>query len=355
MHIRTPLIESLTLSQRWNKRVFLKLENLQPTGSFKIRGIGLLCESGFKEGKRCFVSSSGGNAGYAAAYAAKELKVQITVFVPSTTSYDFRRRIESLGAEIRVSGNVWDETHKAALTFSREHNALYISPFDHPLIWRGHSSIVDEISEEIEKPDAVVVSVGGGGLLCGVVDGLKRHSWNDVPVVAVETEGTASFAASQKANRLVTLKEITGVAKSLGAKTVAAQTLECANNHPISSVVVTDRDAVSACISFANDHRFLVEPACGASLSIAYNNIPILNKARTVVIVVCGGIGVSLVDLQKWQEELLISPLSNHQPNIPQLDNSLCAGVVAFDNINTPADNCSSRISIVSKYNFIRK
>jgi L-serine/L-threonine ammonia-lyase len=299
------LIESIPLSQRWGKRVFLKLENLQPTGSFKIRGIGLLCQQGKADGFDTFVSSSGGNAGYAAAYAARGLHTTCIVFVPGTTPPELRQQIAALGAEVRVAGEVWDETHLQALAYAEEHHALYVPPFDHPLIWRGHATLVDEVAEEIEKPDALVVSVGGGGLLCGVMEGLQRQGWNEVAVAAVETEGTASLAACLRAGQLVTLQEITGVATTLGAKTVTPRALEWAQQHPIQSVVVSDAQAVSACLAFADDHRFLVEPACGASLALAYQQHPALKVAQTVVIVVCGGIGVSLARLRGWQANLL--------------------------------------------------
>jgi L-serine/L-threonine ammonia-lyase len=301
LHIRTPLLESLPLSRRWGKQVFLKMENLQPSGSFKIRGIGLLCQTGRDAGVRHFVSSSGGNAGYAAAYAGRKLAVPTTVFVPSTTPVRLRQQIEMQGAEIKVAGDVWDETHEAALEFSQASDALYVSPFDHPLIWKGHSTIVDEIVEEIGRPDAIVVSVGGGGLLCGAIEGLRRHGLASTPVVAVETEGTASLAASLQAGKLVTLERITGVAKSLGAKTVARQAFEWSKQHPVQSVVVTDSVAIDACVRFADDHKCIVEPACGASLSVAYRRQAILEEADRVVIVVCGGIAVDLEQLQTWR------------------------------------------------------
>jgi L-serine/L-threonine ammonia-lyase len=301
LHIRTPLIESLPLSKRWGKQVLLKMENLQPSGSFKIRGIGLLCQTGRDEGVKHFVSSSGGNAGYAAAYAGRKLAVPTTVFVPSTTPAGLRRQIEAQGAEVKVAGDVWDETHEAALEFSQVRDALYVSPFDHPLIWKGHSTIVDEIVEEIGRPDAVVVSVGGGGLLCGMIEGLQRHDLAATPVVAVETEGTASLAASLQAGKLVTLEQITGVAKSLGAKTVARQAFEWSRQHPVQPVVVTDDEAIDACVQFADDHKCIVEPACGASLSVAYQRQAILEGADRVVIVVCGGIAVDLELLQAWR------------------------------------------------------
>lgn len=301
LHIHTPLVESSPLSERTGKRILLKMENLQPAGSFKIRGIGLLCEYGKRDGVRHFVSSSGGNAGYAAAYAGRKLNVRTTVFVPETTPPDARRKIASQGAEVKVAGGVWDEADEEALAFSRKASGLYVSPFDHPLIWEGHATIVDEIAQEMDKPDEIVLSVGGGGLLCGVIEGLQRNGWQDVDVLAAETEGTASLAASLEKGRLVTLDKITGVATTLGAKTVAREALERAKHHPVRSVVVTDTEAIEACVQFADEHRCLVEPACGASLALTYSRPESLAGAESVVIIVCGGIGVTLEKIERWR------------------------------------------------------
>jgi L-serine/L-threonine ammonia-lyase len=301
LHIRTPLIESFLLSRILNKQVFLKMENMQPAGSFKIRGIGLLCQDGKEKGITHFVASSGGNAGYAAAYAGRKLNVATTVFVPNTTPSTLREQIERQGAEVRVIGDVWDETHGEALRFSHEMNALYISPFDHPLIWKGHATIIDEISEDLGHPGVIILSVGGGGLLCGVIEGLRRNGLSSTPIFAVETEGTASLSASLHAGKLITLENITGVAKSLGAKTVAQQAYDWSIQYRVRSMVVTDSEAIHACLCFADDHRCLVEPACGASLSVAYQNHPLLEKAERIVIIVCGGIGIDMETLQKWR------------------------------------------------------
>ena len=155
----------------------MKLENTQPTGTFKIRGIGNLCLHAVKKGVKHFVSYSGGNAGNAAAYAVRNLGVKTTVFIPSTTPVDAIAKIEGQEAEVIVEGNVWDETAEYASDFAEEVKGHYISPFDHPLIWEGNATIIDEIAEEIDKPDAIILSVGGGGLFCGVNEGLLRNRW----------------------------------------------------------------------------------------------------------------------------------------------------------------------------------
>lgn len=304
LHVKTPLIESPEISSLTGKKIFLKLENTQPAFSFKIRGIGLLCQKAIEEGKTQFISSSGGNAGYAAAYAGKMLGIKTTVFVPSTTPQDTINKIKQLNAEVLTKGDVWDETDKFARNLAKAVNGLYISPFDDPVIWQGHATIIDEIAEKIDKPDAIILSVGGGGLLCGVIEGLHRNNWQDVPVIASETVGAASFHEAQKAGKLVTLDKIDSIAKSLGAKTVAQQTLEWNKIHEIKSLVVTDKQAVNACLNFANHHRFLVEPACGASLAIAYNKNEILKNAKTIVVIVCGGIGVDMHKLEEWKNNL---------------------------------------------------
>ena len=145
-------------------------------------------------------------------------------------------------------------------------------PFEHPTIWEGHASMIDEIKEQMKGavPDAICVSVGGGGLLCGVLIGLRRNGWENVHVVATETRGADSFATAMRAGKPVSLPGgITSIAKSLGATTVSANAVAMSLEHPggVTPVVVPDAAAVRACCLFADDHRCLVEPACGAALA----------------------------------------------------------------------------------------
>ncbi|CAM9547542.1 unnamed protein product [Bubo scandiacus] len=312
-HIISPVLESLALSRAAGTKVYMKLENVQPTGSFKIRGIGHLCQEAAKKGCRRFVCSSGGNAGLAAAYAAKKLGLPVTVVVPSTTGPATVRKLEELGAAVEVSGQVWDEANERALELAQTEGWVNIHPFDHPLVWQGHASLVQELKDSLEtKPDAILLAVGGGGLLAGVVAGLRQVGWQDVPIVAAETWGAHSFHVALEAGQLVSLPDITSVAKCLGAKTVAARALECARECQVISQVVEDTEAVRAVERFLDDERMLVQPACGAVLALLYTGrlqrLQVEGRLRTplasVVVVVCGGSSIQAAQLRALKSQL---------------------------------------------------
>ena len=301
LYINTPLIESLSVGADLDARVWLKLEAMQPCGSFKARGIGYACKKYLEDGATALVSSSGGNAGLAVAYAGRLLGVSVTVVVPQTTKKRAIDLIKREGAEVIVHGKNWDEAHQRASLIAQD-KAAYIHPFDDPAIWEGHISLVDEICETGVRPDVIILSVGGGGLLCGVVEGLKRHTWHDVPVVAVETSGADCFSAACKANEHIAIDSISSIATSLGARKVAKRAFELRNEHQIYNYVVSDKDALDGCNRFLEDHRILVEPACGASLSVVYSEADVLHDKHNIFIIVCGGVGVTGAQLKEWNQ-----------------------------------------------------
>jgi L-serine/L-threonine ammonia-lyase len=282
--------------------VFLKMEAFQSVGSFKIRGLGAACQTRWQTGVRRFVCASGGNAGYAVAYAGHQLGAAVTIVVPKTTSAWMQDIIRREQAQVIIHGDAWDEAHFFAMELAKEKNAAYIHAFDDPQVWQGHASIIREIAETKIKPGAIVVSVGGGGLLCGLLQGLHQVGWKDVPVLAVETEGAASFAASVHAGRLITLEKITSIATTLGARTVTAEALAWTKRHKIIPWIVTDRAAVNACQRFADEHRVLVEPACGAALATIYDHAKPLEGLSPIVVIVCGGAGVNRQLLEEWDK-----------------------------------------------------
>ena len=304
LHIETPLLESRAMTLAAGRAIWLKLEAMQPPGSFKIRGIGLACQEYVRRGAERLISSSGGNAGLAVAYAGRHLAVPVVVVVPETTSAKAKDLIRQEGAEVIVHGASWHEANALALSMVGDSDA-FLHPFDDPLIWQGHSTLVDEVVRSGVRPDAVVLSVGGGGLLSGVVEGLHRNGWSEIPVIAAETTGADALAQSLQAGFRVKLAAITSIATSLAAPQVCEQALGWSQKHPVRSVVVSDQAAVSACQRFLGDHRILVEPACGASLSVVYDCAPELEGFESVLVVVCGGVVSSIKQLQEWSNELL--------------------------------------------------
>jgi len=304
------VIESSPLSKIVGAHVFLKLDNAQPTGSFKIRGIGHLCQRAVANGATHLISSSGGNAGLAVAYAGRKLGVKVTVVVPQSTSAFMRRKITLEEAAVVVHGAAWDDAHQEALRLAKELKSEVVHPFDHPLIWEGHSSIIDEIKEQLPSPPTHLITVcGGGGLLIGLLQGLRRVGWTSVRVHVVETTGADSLAQALEAGHLVTLREISSLATTLGAKTVAPQALKEAQAWPVASHVVSDNEALAAVVAFQADHQALVELSCGAGLALLYSQVARaalgpLQPTDRLLVVVCGGNAVSIETIEQWQRTL---------------------------------------------------
>ena len=143
--------------------------------------------------------------------------------------------------------------------------------------------------------DAVCLSVGGGGLLIGIIAGLQRHNLH-IPVIAVETEGAASLHTSIQSKELITLDSITSIATTLGARTVSAEALRLSLSYPTHSVLVTDQQALDACLLFASQHRVLVEASCGAAISAPFVHRALFDELgiKQPLIVVCGGSNIPL-------------------------------------------------------------
>ncbi len=300
----TPLWYSRPMSAAAGVPVYLKMEALQPAGSFKVRGMGAACQASKQAGVEYVICASGGNAGYAVAYAGRLLGLKVKIIVPVTTSERAKELIKAEGAELEVVGRSWDDAHAYAWQLARKEKATYIHPFDDARVWLGHASIINEIAAENIKPGLIVVSVGGGGLLAGLLEGLHAIGWDDVPLLAVETHGAASLATSITAGKIVKLDRITSIATTLGARQVTPRVLEWTADHDIMPWLVTDRQAVDACLRFAEDHRILVEPACGAALSAVYDRAMPLGDYEPIVVIVCGGAGVTLELLDQWDRDV---------------------------------------------------
>ena len=313
---RTPLIKARALSQRIGKDVYFKLDNLQASGSFKDRGMAHLCHTLHTEQNvDRIISSSGGNAGLAVATVAPQLGMEVDVYVPETTKPIVVEKLQSIGAIVTIHGEHWNAADTLARQAAKQAgtSAAYASPYDNPLLWTGHSSVVDEILEDLPDAAAICVSVGGGGLLCGVLEGLLRHQKYDCRVIAAETVGANCYAKALENGSPVRLDAITSIATSLGALETTPVTLERTSEYKekggdVRSLICTDKQAVSACHSLATDQRWLVEPACGAALAAAYDpdllSESLADVEGPIVLQVCGGSGVTVDLMQQWKQDL---------------------------------------------------
>ena len=212
--------------------------------------------------------------------------------------------IQQEGATVHVKGESWQEAHDHCLQHVDGNRCVLIHPFDDPLLWDGHATIIDEVVDAGLRPDVIILSVGGGGLLCGVVEGIRRNNLEELPVVAVETIGAHSLKTALEHDKPYSLDKITSIATSLGAKKVANKAFEYSKQHPIRSHVLSDLEAVRGCQYLLDHHRILVEPACGASIAPLLHPTDVFSDVDAILVIVCGGIGVSVKQLQRWSEEL---------------------------------------------------
>lgn len=322
-YLTSPLVPSLYLSELIGAKVLLKLETVQPSGSFKSRGLGTLVHhtvcNARPGSKFHFFSPSGGNAGCATAYASKLYGQKCTVCVPSITKKVMIERIRKTGATVVVHGETIAEADKylrEVLMKASEEPAVYCHPYDNPVVWQGNSTLATEIIDQLKgtKPDAVLCSVGGGGLYNGLVQGFQSADWNDIPIIAVETEGCEALNLSLKnGGKQIFIEKPKTIASSLSTASVTKETIDYALNvQPTYSTVVTDAEAAESCIRFAEDHKLLVEAACGAALAPLYSRrinhiLPDLNENSVVVVIVCGGTSVNWDILRTYAETFNIS------------------------------------------------
>lgn len=249
----------------------------------------------------------------------------MTIVVPITTKPMMMAKMEAAGATAVIQhGASWQEADdylrntviKEAEQAGEE--CVYIPPFDHPKIWTGHSSMVDEIHEQLvemtgdpdAEPEVLACSVGGGGLFNGIMEGVRRNSYTNTKILAVETRGADSLAESVRQGQHITLPAITSQATTLGAKKVSARTFDLAmEGQQVKTLVLSDEEAMMGAWRLAEDERLLVELSCSVTVALCYGGR--LSKALgrevvkddKVVIVVCGGSNVNIDMVLQWKKD----------------------------------------------------
>ncbi|MEU1628858.1 threonine/serine dehydratase [Streptomyces sp. NPDC020096] len=269
-------------------RVWLALEFMQHTGSFKARGAANFLLANRESGtlpEAGVTIASGGNAGLACAWAAQQHGVRATVFLPESAPTVKVERLRSYGAEVRLIGAEYAEAAAACAEFAADSGALASHAYDHPLIAAGAGTLLDEIRQQIPGLDAVVVAVGGGGLFAGVATAAAEHG---VRTVAVEPENCRALNAALEAGRPVDVPVDSIAADSLGARRTSEMALDAAQHDGVCSVLVPDAEIVRARRALWEHRRVLVEHGAATALAALTSGAYQAADGETIAVVLCG-------------------------------------------------------------------
>jgi threonine dehydratase len=263
--------------------VWLKLEHLQRSGSFKARGMfnRLLSNPIPAAG---VIAASGGNAGIATAVAANALGVPAEIFVPNISSPAKRERLAALGARVVVGGDAYADALAACEARQRETGALMTHAYDQPEVVAGAGTLAREIEQEAGRPDTMLVSVGGGGLIGGIAAWFEDRS----RVIALEPELAPTLHSARAAGRRVDVPVGGIAADSLGARRLGAIAWELARRHVAESLLLTD-DAIRAAQRFLwHEFKLAVEPAAALPLAALQSGAVQPAAGDRVCLIVCG-------------------------------------------------------------------
>jgi threonine dehydratase len=296
--VETPMVFSTQFSQSTGANVWLKLENLQDTGSFKLRGATnrLLAMSGEERGKGC-VTASSGNHGAGVARAAARLGMRGIVFVPQHTSQTKVAAIRAYGGEVRHYGTDGLDTEQHARQFAVESGRVFVSPYNDPDVVAGQGSCGVEIARQLQDIDAAFISIGGGGLISGVASVLKRHN-PSIRIIGCQPSASPVMTKSIEAGRVLELESLPTLSDgTAGGVEQDSITFELCREL-VDDYVLVDEDAIAAAmIAFIDKQHQLAEGAAGVALAAFLARADEF-RGKNVVILICGG-NVSLESLRK--------------------------------------------------------
>ncbi len=282
----TELIKSRRIPTDCN--LFLKTENLQVTGSFKVRGayykISQLSE---EEKKKGVIACSAGNHAQGVALAAAKNGIKAKIYIPDGAPISKVEATKSYGAEVCLVEGVYDDAYEKAIARVEETGATFIHPFDDDMVIAGQGSIGLEIIDQLPDVDAVVVPVGGGGLISGVGFALKSLN-PDIKIYGVQSEGAASMKNSINDNKIETLSNVHTIADGIAVKTPGDTTFEMCQKYVDDIVTVTDDEISTAILELIEREKIIAEGAGATSVAAAmFDKLPI--KGKNVVCLVSGG------------------------------------------------------------------
>ena len=284
----TSISHSKSFSQMSGANIFMKLENMQTTGAFKVRGAyNKLANLSPEERAKGVVAASAGNHAQGVAFSATKLGMQSTIFMPIFTPPLKVLATKGYGANVVLTGESFDDSFLASQEYTKQHDASYIHPFNDPLIIAGQGTIGLEIYEQQPDVDAVIVPIGGGGLIAGIAMAIKEMN-PKVRVIGVNAAGAASMVASREANEIVSLPSVSTIADGIAVKTPGTLTFDIIQKYVDDIVSVTDTEIAHAAYLLLQRGKLLAEPAGVTSVAAAlFNKVDL--RGKNVVPVVSGG------------------------------------------------------------------
>lgn len=287
--VTTPVEASRVLSSRVGGDVRLKCENLQRTGSFKMRGaytrIARLTD---EERSRGVVCASAGNHAQGVALAAQMQDVDATVFMPVTAPLPKVAATEGYGATIQMHGEVFDEALSAAKEFAENQGRVFVHPFDHPDIVAGQGTLGLELFEQVPDIGTVLVPIGGGGLISGVAVAL-RALCPDVEIIGVQAAGAASFPAALDAGEAIALERMDTICDGIAVKQPGVVTLRHVEQLVDRVLTVDDTQTAAAVVLLMERAKLVVEPSGAVGVAALMHLDLDLDETRPVVAVLSGG------------------------------------------------------------------
>ncbi len=282
----TNLVYSEYFSNQTGNKVYLKPENMQYTGAFKVRGayykISTMSEEARKKG---LITASAGNHAQGVAFAAKKYGVKATVVMPTTTPLIKVNRTKSYGAEVVLYGDVYDEACEYALKLAEEKGLTFVHPFDDLDVATGQGSIAMEIIKELPTVDYILVPVGGGGLATGVSTLAKLLNPN-IKVIGVEPAGANCLQASIKAGKVTTLPTVSTIADGTAVKTPGSKLFPYLQKNLDDIITVPDEDLIVSFLDMVENHKMIVENS-GLLTVAALKQIK--DKDKKIVSILSGG------------------------------------------------------------------
>ncbi|OEF97190.1 threonine ammonia-lyase [Desulfuribacillus alkaliarsenatis] len=301
----TPLKFSETFSQMVGSSIYLKYENQQKTGSFKVRGAHNKIVTLIKKGAPpAVIASSAGNHAQGVAFAASSLGIKSTIVMPKSTPIAKVAATEEYGAEIVLHGDCYDDAYKKAMDLQAESGAVFIHPFDDEDVIAGQATIGFEILRDLPDVDIVILPAGGGGLLAGVayyIKQLKPH----VKIIGVQSTGADAIVRSFSSSEYVTTEKAATIADGIAVKIPGTMTVSLIQKYVDEMVTVTDGEIAAAILLLLERDKQVVEPAGAASLAAVLSNRLDLADKKAACVLSGGNIDVSFI--HKIVEKGLVS------------------------------------------------